>query len=258
MVMDQEGRGQFIMHSFIESNSDWHLELVLQDFKAAHETWGNINVVMVDKDLREINVVRNEIPQARPLLCHFHVIKYLGGVVQAGKHGTFSAAEKATIQHIVHNMTYADSLAAYNQQKEDLKNVCSRADGVAFWDYFSANWDSCSDPIVDDVRLMLRAGGRPGRIYEYLRQNSGRPVVMKDVHNLISKLRRGKEQLSDDALVADELLTVVLEDEKNVVAVHENEAGYSGVISIATSRMRSLFARYPELVLLDCTHKTNR
>ena len=115
-----------------------------------------------------------------------------------------------------------------------------------------------SDPIVDDVRLMLRAGGRPGRIYEYLRQNSGRPVVMKDVHNLISKLRRGKEQLSDDALVADELLTVVLEDEKNVVAVHENEAGYSGVISIATSRMRSLFARYPELVLLDCTHKTNR
>ena len=59
-----------------------------------------------------------------------------------------------------------------------------------------------TDPIVDDVRLMIKAGGRPGRIYEYLRQNSGRHVVIKDVHNLISKLRQTNEDLSDDALVA--------------------------------------------------------
>ena len=27
------------------------------------------------------------------------------------------------------------------------------------------------EPIVDDVQLMLRAGGRTGRIYEYLRES---------------------------------------------------------------------------------------
>ena len=41
-----------------------------------------------------------------------------------------------------------------------------------------------NDPIVKDVQLMLRAGGRSGRIYDYLRENSGRQVVMKDVNNL--------------------------------------------------------------------------
>ena len=201
MVMDQEGRGQFIMHSFIESNSDWHLELVLQDFKAAHETWGNINVVMVDKDLREINVVRNEIPQARPLLCHFHVIKYLGGVVQAGKHGTFSAAEKATIQHIVHNMTYADSLAAYNQQKEDLKNVCSRADGVAFWDYFSANWDSCIAMWVDFERARL----------PHFRNNTNNRL-----ENAFGKIK--KEMPASSTM--HESIRAVLDYEKKVICVH--------------------------------------
>ena len=115
-----------------------------------------------------------------------------------------------------------------------------------------------NDPIVDDVQLMLRAGGRTGRIYEYLRENSGKTVVMKDVHNLLARLRASKEDLSDDALVAEDLLGLVLADSRNLVAVHENTNGFSGVISISTARMRALFARYPELLMLDCTHKTNR
>ena len=69
MVMDQEVRGQFVMHSFIETNTDWHLEHVIEDFKRAHAAWALVMVVMVDKDLREINVVRNDMSQARPLLC---------------------------------------------------------------------------------------------------------------------------------------------------------------------------------------------
>ena len=77
---------------------------------------------------------------------------------------------------------------------------------------------------------------------------------MKDVHNLIARLRAAKEDLSDDALVAQDLLGLVLADSRNMVAVHENTNGFSG----ATARMRSLFARYPELLMLDCTHKTNR
>lgn len=44
----------------------------------------------------------------------------------------------------------------------------------------------------------------------------------------------------------------------NVASVDENSQGQTAVISISTQHMRKLYARFPELLLVDCTHKTNR
>ncbi|OWZ00511.1 Secreted protein [Phytophthora megakarya] len=42
MVMDSFGAGQFVQHSVIEINSDWHLRKVIDHFKSANTTWDNI------------------------------------------------------------------------------------------------------------------------------------------------------------------------------------------------------------------------
>ncbi|OWZ05124.1 LOW QUALITY PROTEIN: hypothetical protein PHMEG_00022847 [Phytophthora megakarya] len=87
MIMDLFGAGQFVQHSVIEINSDWHLCKVIDHFKSANPTWDNIRVVMVDKDMKEVDV---EFPNAHVLLCHFHVLKFLQGIVKDSKYGKYS------------------------------------------------------------------------------------------------------------------------------------------------------------------------
>jgi hypothetical protein len=40
--------------------------------------------------------------------------------------------------------------------------------------------------------------------------------------------------------------------------VDETASGYSGVFRITSRHMRNMLARFPELMLVDCTHMTNR
>ncbi|ETP44717.1 hypothetical protein F442_08749 [Phytophthora nicotianae P10297] len=51
MVMDGFGYGQFVQHSNIESNVDWHMKKALDHIKTANINGGALQVVMVDKDM---------------------------------------------------------------------------------------------------------------------------------------------------------------------------------------------------------------
>lgn len=43
-----------------------------------------------------------------------------------------------------------------------------------------------------------------------------------------------------------------------MLSVDETDADETGVISMATRHMRETFERFGKLLLVDCTHKTNR
>ncbi|EGZ07967.1 hypothetical protein PHYSODRAFT_452438, partial [Phytophthora sojae] len=49
----------------------------MDHFKRANEHWRFVRIVIVDKGMREIDIIRKKLPEARVLLCHFHVIKWL-------------------------------------------------------------------------------------------------------------------------------------------------------------------------------------
>ncbi|EGZ19477.1 hypothetical protein PHYSODRAFT_376136, partial [Phytophthora sojae] len=76
MIMDQFGNGQAVQHSVIERNADWHMVKAVEHFQSVND-WEMTKVIMVDKDLNEIEVLKSMFPNARILLCHFHVIKWL-------------------------------------------------------------------------------------------------------------------------------------------------------------------------------------
>lgn len=44
----------------------------------------------------------------------------------------------------------------------------------------------------------------------------------------------------------------------NVTSVHENEHGGTGVISFTSGHMRAMLDSFPEVIQMDCTHKTNQ
>ncbi|KAE9325274.1 hypothetical protein PR003_g16521 [Phytophthora rubi] len=61
VAMDQYGNGQPVQYSLVETNGDWHLSKCLDHFKRANELWRFVRIVIVDKDLREVDVIRNKL-----------------------------------------------------------------------------------------------------------------------------------------------------------------------------------------------------
>ncbi|OWY97446.1 hypothetical protein PHMEG_00032016 [Phytophthora megakarya] len=64
-------------------------------------------------------------------------------------------------------------------------------------------------------------------------------------------------EADDDVAVAEFWLAFEGQDPGNMVSIDETSLGETGAISLTSSHMRRLFIRFPEKVLIDCTHKTN-
>jgi len=137
---------------------------------------------------------------------------------------------------------------------------------------------SSQSALVPAVKLLMQAQAGASSIYEYTRESSDHHVTMKDVHNLVSRLRNpGKlfrswafdssltnellgliVYMSDDDAVAETIVNFNMESAKNVASVHQSARGNTGVISITTGHMRSMVESFPEVLQMDCTHKTNK
>ncbi|KAE8906467.1 hypothetical protein PF003_g9688 [Phytophthora fragariae] len=64
-------------------------------------------------------------------------------------------------------------------------------------------------------------------------------------------------KLMDEDQVAELLVKFNMRADGNVARIDENSRGQTAVVSLSSEHMRKLYHRFPELVLIDCTHKTN-
>ncbi|OWZ06515.1 hypothetical protein PHMEG_00021221 [Phytophthora megakarya] len=96
---------------------------------------------------------------------------------------------------------------------------------------------------------MLVVGAKQSRIYDYLLEHD-QNVLPVDVDNMVHAHSTSIVGNDDD-----EATTRVDQNEKSVA---DAPVGETGVILLASARMRRLFTRLCELLLVDCTHKTNR
>lgn len=75
MTMEEHGEGQVVQHSVLEANADWHMARALDHFFNPNpDTAKQVQVFVVDKDLKEIRMLQSYFPAARILICTFHVI----------------------------------------------------------------------------------------------------------------------------------------------------------------------------------------
>jgi hypothetical protein len=104
---------------------------------------------------------------------------------------------------------------------------------------------------------MLAVGAKRSKIYDYLLEHD-QNVVQVDVDNMMlahSALITGGD---DNETTARKLAAFAAMDPENISSVSDTEAGETGVISLATAHMRRVFSWFSELLLVDCSHKTNR
>jgi hypothetical protein len=152
-VINKNGHGQTVQHSLLERNADWHMLRALEHLTRVNPTAAEaVQVVMVDKDLNEIRVLRSYFPKARVLICMFHVIKYLKISSRKPEYGTLSSDDHDAL---VHNMVYAVSAEVYEANRTSLKVLCARAGFDEFFNYMEDNWHRCIDMWVMLKRAKL-------------------------------------------------------------------------------------------------------
>ncbi|ETN19105.1 hypothetical protein PPTG_04512 [Phytophthora nicotianae INRA-310] len=108
---------------------------------------------------------------------------------------------------------------------------------------------STQSPLVPGVELLMDSQARTSSIYEYIRDNSEHRDTMTDVRNMVDRLRSS---------VAETIVNFNMESPQNVSSVYQSARGNTGVISITTGHMRSMLGSFPEILQMDCTHKTNK
>ncbi|KAL4155393.1 hypothetical protein PRNP1_007503 [Phytophthora ramorum] len=107
------------------------------------------------------------------------------------------------------------------------------------------------------VEGMLAVGAKRSKIYDYLLEND-QNVIQVDVDNMVRGHASSVATVDDNDATARELAVFAAADLENVSAVAETAGGETGVISLASAHMRRIYSRFSELLLVDCSHKTNR
>ncbi|KAJ8525631.1 hypothetical protein ON010_g15482 [Phytophthora cinnamomi] len=102
---------------------------------------------------------------------------------------------------------------------------------------------------------MLEAGAKRSKIYDYLLEHNEN-VIQSDVDNLVRIHSSAVSSANDDDATAAEVARFMAEDPRNMATVAATSTGESGVISLASVHMRELYERFPEMLLVDSSHKT--
>ncbi|OWZ07168.1 LOW QUALITY PROTEIN: hypothetical protein PHMEG_00020476 [Phytophthora megakarya] len=159
MAMNEFGEGAVVQQSLIEANGDWHMERAIAHFKKLHPTRIDmLRVIVVDKDLNEIRVLESNFPEARILICHFHVIKYLKEMRAKPEFGKMSSDDASQVDAAIHRMVYASSEDDYKDSHESLEGLFTRIGIQEFFCLFRKELEylprSMGDGAVDSSKSM--------------------------------------------------------------------------------------------------------
>ncbi|KAK1944334.1 hypothetical protein P3T76_004246 [Phytophthora citrophthora] len=125
------------------------------------------------------------------------------------------------------------------------------------WAAYAENRKINNPEVIGMVRQFLDAGTAFRQIFKYVTNSSGKPVTFKDVRNLIQSIQSELREESVEIRAQNLLDEFVADEPGNVARICENGASLATCVVFQTAGMRKLFSLFPEVVLVDSTHKTN-
>ncbi|KAG3063925.1 hypothetical protein PI125_g24277 [Phytophthora idaei] len=104
------------------------------------------------------------------------------------------------------------------------------------------------------VKTLVQGGSKKKKILRYLKKISRKPVLPKDVKNLVAKMRKETYTSEDDNEPVAQVLRDFSEGPRNAVNVFgDKETGFTSCITFQTAHMRRMTLRN-QTVLLPCRH----
>ncbi|ETP48995.1 hypothetical protein F442_05371 [Phytophthora nicotianae P10297] len=99
------------------------------------------------------------------------------------------------------------------------------------------------------VKNLVQGGSKKTKLLRYLKEVSGKPILPKDVENLIAKMRKETYTLQDDNVRVSQLLKDFSEGPGNADKVfRDNQTGLTSCITFQTAFMRRMARKFPEAV----------
>ncbi|KAE9274109.1 hypothetical protein PF008_g29679 [Phytophthora fragariae] len=117
-----------------------------------------------------------------------------------------------------------------------------------------------SDPVMlARVDAMRKSGAKARGILMYLREEcANKATILKDIHNLMARLKASSNPGDTDADCAESVLRDLCEHDKGAVAsLFVDSTRVLQTASFQSRKMRHLFAAFPEVLLVDTTFGTN-
>ncbi|KAE9272456.1 hypothetical protein PF001_g27933 [Phytophthora fragariae] len=146
-ITDPAVLGQYVYHSLVESEMADNLSFCLKEFKELNAAWVNIRVVVTDKDFNDKDVLADAFPDARQLLCQFHVIDYLRK--QVGSRCGRGPEDKKNIIAALQLVMKAESATAYSAYRQEMLRSLGNDKKDAFFEYFKVSWETCKEEWVN-------------------------------------------------------------------------------------------------------------
>ncbi|GMG18187.1 unnamed protein product [Phytophthora fragariaefolia] len=96
--------------------------MALEEFKRNNPAWSRINCILIDKDFGEISVLKKALPDARLLLCQFHVLKYLREQIASKDYG-FTSWQKQQLDGLMNLLVYARTERRYFRLRKYMRHI---------------------------------------------------------------------------------------------------------------------------------------
>lgn len=119
IVQDQSLRGLPIAFCLMRRETTVNMEYMYQCLSTVLDS-SKCQIIMVDKDLQNLDLIREYFPNSRLLLCTFHVIKYIRSILSQFSN---TVGEKKEIMTTIINMIYAKDQEEVNQAYNKIKTI---------------------------------------------------------------------------------------------------------------------------------------
>ncbi|SPQ96400.1 unnamed protein product (mitochondrion) [Plasmodiophora brassicae] len=123
------------------------------------------------------------------------------------------------------------------------------------YDMLSENRKVSDPQTIKDAAIMLKTKGNKKLIRDELASRTGKRIIMKGIHNLNARLNLDPPGCDDDSRTLLEQFTSQAGNVADIITDENDEVVF---ICIQTAFQRDMMQAYPEVLLVDATHKTNR
>ncbi|XP_068243952.1 zinc finger SWIM domain-containing protein 3-like [Palaemon carinicauda] len=137
VAVDGDGAGQVVAYALIWSDNNEVIKSALELFTHANPATSKLQTVMVDKDMLEISSLCDIFPQARVIICHYHVLKAFNKAVSDH---VSDPDQKITLNRLLEHMVYSCSEEDFNRYYHEMCDVSKD-----FLEYFDGHWLSIKD-----------------------------------------------------------------------------------------------------------------
>ncbi|XP_072143941.1 uncharacterized protein [Dermacentor andersoni] len=152
---DGTSHGRPVCYAFVQRETSEILKSFLETFLCLNPVVKNkCKVAVMDKDLNEMNIITQLLPECRILLCSWHVLKYLHTKVM--QHDSKSI-DKMSVKDVITKLVFAHTVDIYKENLLNLETLLK--DDRTLLEFFYKNWHSCKSMWVHAYRSNVHSLG---------------------------------------------------------------------------------------------------